>query len=61
MFWLIFEKLPQFELKPATWLYEGGIASNRLSSWGGEYVRVRVQTARQTPKVGTSGIYLDFF
>jgi len=24
-------------LKPATWLHEGGIASNRLSSRSGEY------------------------
>jgi len=45
---------------PVTWLYEGGIASNRSSQWCGEYVRVRVQTARQTLKVGYSGNYLDF-
>jgi len=51
------QKLPQFRLEPETWLYEGGIASNRLSSWSGEYVRVRVQTARQTPKVSISGNY----
>jgi len=55
------EKLPKFGLKPATWFYEGGIASNRSSKWSGEYVRFRVQTARQALKVGYSGIYRDFF
>jgi len=36
-----------------------GIASNRLSTQYGELVSIHVQTARQAPRVGISGIYRD--
>jgi len=48
-------------LQPETWLHEAGIASNRISSQYGEYFLIRVHTARQAPKVGLDGIYLDKF
>lgn len=48
-------------MQPETWLHEAGIASNRISPRYGEFFLIRVHTARQAPRAGSSGIYLDNF
>jgi len=42
-------------LHSETWLHEVGIASNRLSSRGGEIASTQAQTARQAFEVGCGG------
>ena len=51
------QKFPRYGLFSAIWKYEEGIASNRLSEWGGESNYVHVQTARQAVK----GLFLEAF
>lgn len=48
-------------MHPETRLHEAGIASNRISSRYGEFFLIRVHTARQAPRAGSSGIYRDNF